>query len=162
MGYGNVNNPKKKGGMMIMAFNIFGSNDTEQLNKAKEDIAILQERIKAKDKQIAQLKHENIKLCVTTVDKEDIEKYKELLEKNQEEYNELLLRYNKLLGEYRTLKKTQYKSQLYDHQEKTEKNLRLISEFKARGMSYSQIAKAMEQATGENWAKSTIHMFLNK
>ncbi len=144
-----------------MAFNIFGSNDTEQLNKVKEDIAILQERIKAKDKQIAQLKHENIKLCVTTVDKEDIEKYKELLQKNQEEYNDLLRRYNKLSREYKTLENTVQKPVVRPSR-KTEKNLRLISEFKVRGMSYSQIAKAMEQATGENWAKSTIHMFLNK
>ena len=144
-----------------MAFNIFSSNSTEQLKKAEEEIFILQERIKAKDRQIAQLKHENIKLCMTTVDKEDIEKYKELLQKNQEEYNDLLLRYNKLLREHSNLKNTVRKPVIRPSR-KTEKNLKLIKEFKAMGMSYSQIAKAMEEATGENWAKSTIHMFLNK
>ncbi|MCT4612456.1 MAG: hypothetical protein N4A47_03710 [Clostridia bacterium] len=144
-----------------MAFNIFSSNTTEQLKKAKEEIAVLQERVKVKDRQIAQLNHENIKLCLTTVDKEDIEKYKELLQKNQEEYNDLLVRYNKLLREYRTLKNTVQKPVVRPSR-KTEKNLELIKEFKARGMSYSQIAKAMEEVTGENWAKSTIHMFLNK
>ena len=144
-----------------MAFNIFSSNTTEQLKKAEEEIAVLQERVNAKDRQIAKLKHENIKLCLTTVDKEDIEKYKEQIQKNKEEYNILLLKYNKLLKEYSTLKNTVQKPVVRPSR-KTEKNLKLIKEFKARDMSYSQIAKAMEEATGENWAKSTIHMFLNK
>lgn len=144
-----------------MAFNIFSSNTTEQLKKAEEEICILQERITTKDRQIAQLKHENIKLCMTTVDKEDIEKYKALLQKNKEEYNDLLLRYNKLLREYSTLKNTVQKPVVRPSR-KTERNLKLIKKFKARGMSYSQIAKAMKAATGENWAKITIHMFLNK
>lgn len=98
---------------------------------------------------------------MTTVDKEDIEKYKEQIQKKQEEYNDLLQKYNKLLTDYKALKNTVQKPVVRTSR-KTEKNLELIKEFKARGMSYSQIAKAMEEATGENWAKSTIYMFLNK
>lgn len=68
-----------------MAFNIFSSNDnTKELEKAKQEIAILQERITAKDKALAELRQENKMFRSMGVEpsyrKEDIEKYKKQIQ----------------------------------------------------------------------------------
>ena len=150
-----------------MAFNIFNSNDnTKELEKAKQEIAILQERITAKDKALAELRQENKMFRSMGIEpsyrKEDIEKYKKQIQNQEARYKELLIAYKELLNDYNSLKEKPVQKPVVRPSRRTKENLELIRKFKAKGMSYAQIARAMEEATGENWAKSTIHMFLNK
>lgn len=44
----------------------------------------------------------------------------------------------------------------------TERNLNILQELKAEGLSYAKIAERMVGYTGEDWSKSTVHYMLKR